>query len=174
VRRVLRTRLNNSYIKRTIRPLYGWTQATPKSVFLDAAWDRSVPIYPGMVMMRTLGENVSLVGATTSIPYGLSALYVGGDGIDEPLDVGMNVFAVWVLTPDAEFEVLAPAFDSTQTWTDPGDGTETLIYGAATGTSRGKLALTTNGAAVTALTSQPVARLLKVNSATKITIGGIR
>jgi hypothetical protein len=174
VRRVLRTRLNNSYIKRTIRPLYGWTQATPKSVFLDAAWDRSVPIYPGMVMMRTLGENVSLVGATTSIPYGLSALYVGGDGIDEPLDVGMNVFAVWVLTPDAEFEVLAPAFDSTQTWTDPGDGTETLIYGAATGTGRGKLALATNGSVVTALTSQPVARLLKVNSATKITIGGIR
>jgi hypothetical protein len=127
-----------------------------------------------MVMMRTLGENVSLVGATTSIPYGLSAMYVGGDGIDEPLDVGMNVFATWVLTPDAEFEILAPAFDSTQTWTDAGDGTEQLIYGAATGTGRGKLALATNGAVVTALTTQPVARLLKVNSATKITIGGIR
>lgn len=171
---MLRTRMATSYIKRTIRPLYGWTQSTPASCFLDPAWDRSVNIWPGMVFMRTSGENVSLVGATTSIPYGLGALYVGGDGIDEPLDSGINTFAVWKLAPDAEFEILAPAFDSTQAWVDPGDGTEVLIYGAATGTGRGKLALATNGSVVTALTSQPVARLLKVNSATKITIGGLR
>jgi hypothetical protein len=163
-----------SYIKRTIRPTYGWTQMTPKSCFLDSNWDRSVPIWPGMVFMRTAGENVSLVGATTSIPYGLGALYVGGDGIDEPLESGINTFACWVMGPDAEAEILAPAFDSTQAWVDPGDGTEVLIYGAATGTGRGKLALATNGSVVTAVTTQPVARLLKVNSATKITIGGLR
>jgi len=171
---MLRTRMATSYIKRTIRPIYGWTQMTPKSCFLDAAWDRSVQIWPGMVFMKTSGENVSLVGATSSVPYGLGALYVGGDGIDEPLESGINTFGVWVMGPDAEAEILAPAFDSTQAWVDPGDGTEVLIYGAATGTGRGKLALATNGSVVTALTVQPVARLLKVNSATKITIGGLR
>lgn len=176
---MLRTRQATSYIKRTVRPLYGWTQATPKSCFLDSNFDRSVPVWPGMVFTKTTGENVTLIGkasgtATAQIPYGLGALYVGGDGIDEPLDAGVNAFAVWVLDPDAEFEVLAPAFDSTQAWTEAGDGTETLIYAAAAGTGVGKLALATNGSVVTSLTVQPVARLIKVNSPTKITIGGLR
>lgn len=175
---MLRTRLNNSYIKRTVRPLYGWTQATPKACFLDAGWDRSEPIYPGMVMTKTVGDNVSLCGkvvtgvtnatAANHRPYGLSALYVGGDGIDEPLDAGLNVFAVWVLAPDAEFEILAPAFDTTATWTDTGDGTEKLVsFGTTTG-KFGKLVPWTAGAA------QPVARLLKVSSPTKIVIGGLQ
>lgn len=166
---MLRTRLATSYIKRTARPLLAWTQATPKSCFLDPDWDRSVNIWPGMVFMRTLGENVSLIDGT-GVPYGLGALYVGGDGIDEPLDSGINTFAVWVMAPDAEFEILAPAFDDGATWTDPGDGTEALIYAQTTGANRGKLVPSgTSGAS-----SQPVARLLKVNSATKITIGGLR
>jgi hypothetical protein len=158
-----------SYIKRTIRPLYGWTQSTPKSCFLDPAWDRSVQIWPGMVFMRTSGENVTLINGT-GVPYGLGGLYVGGDGIDEPLDAGINTFAVWVLDPDAEFEILAPAFDTTATWTDPGDGTEALIYAQTTGANRGKLV----PAGTTGASAQPVARLLKVNSATKITVGGLR
>lgn len=166
---MLRTRMATSYIKRTIRPLYGWTQSTPASCFLDPAWDRSVNIWPGMVFMRTSGENVTLLNAT-GIPYGLGALYVGGDGIDEPLDAGINAFAVWKLAPDAEFEILAPAFDTTATWTDPGDGTELLIYGQTTGANRGKLV----PAGTSGASAQPVARLLKVNSATKITIGGLR
>lgn len=166
---MLRTRLNSSYIKRTIRPLYGWTQATPKSCFLDPAWDRSTPIWPGMVMTKGVGENVTLMGGTGQIPYGLSALYVGGDGIDEPLDVGVNVFAVWVLTPDAEFEILAPAFDTSLTYTDT-SGAEFLLYAGTTGANKGKLVVSGTTGASTA----PVARLLKVNSPTKITIGGIR
>lgn len=172
---MLRTKMATSYIKRTIRPLYGWTQSTPKSCFLDAAWNRSVPIWPGMVFCKTSGENVTLLGSGTGtaanqIPYGFGALYVGGDGIDEPLDAGINTFSVWVLSPDAEFEVLAPAFDTTQTWTDPGDGTEALVYASYTGSNQGKL-VPSGG---TGASSQPVARLLKVNSANKITIGGLR
>lgn len=166
---MLRTRMATSYIKRTIRPLYGWTQSTPASCFLDPAWDRSVNIWPGMVFMKTAGENVTLINNTAgAVPYGLGALYVGGDGIDEPLDSGINTFAVWKLAPDAEFEILAPAFDTTATWTEVGDGTEVLLYGQSSGAARGKLTpvSTSNG--------QPVARLLKVNSATKITIGGLR
>ena len=177
---MLRTRQATSYIKRTIRPLYGWTQATPKSCFLDSSFDRSVAVWPGMVFTKTTGENVTLIGKGTQatvanqIPYGLGALYVGGDGIDEPLDAGVNTFAVWVMDPDAEFEILAPAFDSTQAWVEPGDGTEQLIYAAVAGTGIGKLALATNGSVVTTLSAQPVARLIKVNSPTKITIGGLR
>jgi hypothetical protein len=175
---MLRTRLNNSYIKRTIRPLYGWTQATPQSVFLDPSWDRSTPIYPGMVMTKTVGDMVTLAGAGSgaggvgtaaqNVPFGLCANYIGGDGIDELLDVGMNVMACWVLTPDAQFEILAPAFDTTATWTDAGDGTEVLLYASATSTKYGKLTNAQPG-------SMPaVARLVKVNSATKITIAGVR
>jgi hypothetical protein len=166
---MLRTSMAKSYIKRTIRPLYGWTQMTPKSVFLDPAWDRSVPIWPGMVFMRTSGENVSLINGT-GVPYGLGALYVGGDGIDEPLDSGINAFAVWVLGPDAEVEILAPAFDTAAAWVDPGDGTEALVYAGTTGANRGLLV----PAGTAGASAAPVARLLKVNSATKITVGGLR
>jgi len=166
---MLRTTMAKAYIKRTIRPLYGWTQMTPKSVFLDANWDRSVPVWPGMVFMRTSGENVSLINAT-GVPYGLGALYVGGDGIDEPLDSGINAFAVWVLGPDAEVEILAPAFDTSVAWTDPGDGTEVLVYAQTAGANRGKLV----PAGTAGASAAPIARLLKVNSATKITVGGLR
>jgi hypothetical protein len=179
---VLRTRLSNNYIKRTIRPLYGWTQATPKATFLDAAWDRTTPIYPGMAMTKTIGDNVTLCGAgsgaggvgtaANNIPIGLAALYVGGDGIDEPLDAGINTFAVWTLTPDAEFEILAPAFDTTADWAgaDAGDGNEDLVYVATAAGYIGKLTLT----GVHSPTTAPIARLIRVASATKIIIGGIR
>ena len=166
---MLRTTLAKAYIKRTIRPLYGWTQATPKSCYLDPAWDRSVPIFPGMAMMRTTGENYTLINATGT-PSGLAGLYVGGDGIDEVLEQGVNAFAVWVLGDDAEFEILAPAFDTALAWTDPGNGTALLIHAQTAGTTRGKLVPAgTAGASV-----NPVARLVKVNSATKITIGGLQ
>jgi hypothetical protein len=69
---LLRVPLNRSYLKRTIRPLYSWTAATPKSQFIDPAWDSSIPIYPGMCLMKTVGENVTLVDGTGD-PYGLSA-----------------------------------------------------------------------------------------------------
>ena len=175
---MLRTRIATSYIKRTIRPLYSATQATPKSVFLDSDWDRAIDIYPGMVFARTTGENVSLIGATNGtpaneVPYGLGALYVGGDGIDEVLDSGINAFSVWVMAPDAEFEILAPAFDTGSTWTDPGTGAEVLIHAIATGANQGKLAPAGQTGRGT-LSVAPVARLIKVNSATKITIGGLR
>lgn len=166
---MLRTRLNKSYIKRTIRPLYGWTQATPASCFLDPTWDRSVDIYPGMVMMRLKGEQVSLIDGTGD-PYGLASLYVGGDGIDEPLDAGINAFSCWVLAADAEFEILAPAFDTAQSWVDSADGADVMVHAGTTGANRGKLVPAGTAGASTAA----VARLLKVNSATKITIGGLR
>lgn len=180
---MIRTYLSNDYVKRTIRPLYSWTQSTPKSCFLDPAWTRAVPIWPGMGFIRTGGDLVTLAGATSAqmgsktmsattsqTPvYGLGALYVGGDGIDELLYAGINAFAVWVLGPDSEFEILAPAFDATQTWTDPQDGSGAALVGVSlSGSNQGMLVpwLSSGGSA-------PVARLLKVNSSTKLTIGGL-
>jgi hypothetical protein len=203
---MIRTYMSNSYIKRTIRPLFAWTQATPKPCYLDPNWTRSVPIWPGMGFVRTGGDLVTLAGSNatqmgsaytmagtgTTIGstftaaqgppvYGLGALYIGGDGIDELLYAGINAFAVWVLGPDAEFEILAPAFDTTQTWVDPSDtghvgAGSTLVAVSTTGSNQGMLV--PYGSAATppvpvANVTQPVARLLKVNSSTKLTIGGL-
>ena len=66
--------INKAYLKRTIRPLYDNTQATPKSCYLDPAWDSSVDIYPGMAAMKTLGTNVTVINGT-GIPYGLFGIY---------------------------------------------------------------------------------------------------
>lgn len=182
---MLRTRLAKSYIKRTFRPIYGWTQMTPKSVYLDPAWDRSVPLYPGMVLTKSTGDLVCPIGLTTNattgsptntsstaIPYGFGALYVGGDGIDEVLDSGINAFAVWVMAPDAEAELLAPAFDNTLTYVDGG-----LLYVccATVGTTQpGQVVpLSFQSANSSSTSTLPVARVLKVNSSTKITVGGL-
>jgi hypothetical protein len=220
---MIRTYLSNSYIKRTIRPLYTWTQATPKPVFLDPNWTRSVPIWPGMGFVRTGGDLVTLAGSNAaqmnsaytmigtagtssngsftagttalgSVPiYGLGALYVGGDGIDELLYAGINAFAVWVMGPDAEFEILAPAFDPTSSWIDPPPTSfgGSSVYGGGAGfvgvalqnasgandtthlgtaTLQGQLVPWAASPSISA----PVGRLLKVNSSTKITIGGLQ
>lgn len=183
---MIRTYLSNDYVKRTIRPLFAWTQATPKPCFLDPGWTRAIPLWPGMGYVRTGGDLVAPAGATTAqmggktmaaLPaagaypvYGLGALYVGGDGIDELLYAGINAFAVWVLSPDAEFEILAPAFDATQTWTDPADGSGTALVGVSlSGSNQGMLMPWSSSASISA----PMARLLKVNSSTKLTIGGL-
>lgn len=192
---MIRTYLSNDYVKRTIRPLFAWTQATPKPCFLDPGWTRAVPIWPGMGFVRSGGDLVTLAGANSTqmggktmtgsahtgnagsdvtaatVPiYGLGALYVGGDGIDELLFAGINAFAVWVLGPDSEFEILAPAFDATATWTDPTDGSGSQLVGVSTATAnQGMLVPYSSSTTISA----PVARLLKVNSSTKLTIGGL-
>lgn len=165
---MLRTTLAKAYIKRTIRPLYGWTQTTPKAQFLDPAWDRSTPIWPGMVMMKTSGENVTLLNGVGS-PLGLSALYIGGDGIDEVADSGVNATAVWVLGTDAEFEILAPAFDPTLSYVENANGTDTYLHASTTGANRGKLV----PAGTVGASAAPVVRLLKVVSPNKIIVGGL-
>ncbi len=168
---MLRVPLNKAWLHRTLRILYGWTQTTPKSVLVDPAWDRSVAIHPGMVAMKTAGDKVTLIN-TTGVPLGLFGEYIGGDGLNEVDDSGVNATAVWVMGPDAEFEVLSPAFDTGSSWTDPGNGTVRLIHAITDGANRGKMApagQTGRGA----LSAKPVARLIKVDSATKIVVGGL-
>jgi len=66
--------INDAWIKRNIRPLYDNTQATPKSLYLDPAWDSSVDIVPGMCMMKTAGDNVTLINGV-GVPYGLADIF---------------------------------------------------------------------------------------------------
>lgn len=169
---MLRVPLNKAWLKRTIRPLYGWTQQTPAAVLLDPAWNRSVAIYPGMVAMKTKGDNVTLIGAAPAVPYGLFGEFIGGDGIDEPLARGVNATSVWVFGPDAESEILSPAFDTGSTWTDPADGTIVLCHAITDGANRGKLAPAGQTGRGT-LSVKPVCRLHKVDSASKIIVAGL-
>jgi len=150
---------------------YGYTQATAKSQFLDPVGyvrGTSPVVYPGMVAMKTVGELVNVIDATGH-PYGLFGNYIGGDGIDELLDSGINACAVWALSGTAEFEVLAPAFDVAQTWTEPTDGTLKLVHAQTAGATRGKLV----PAGAAGASARPVGRLIKTVSATKIIIGGL-
>ena len=165
---MLRVPISKAYLKRTLRMLYGMDQSTPKDQKLDPAWDRSTPIWPGMVAMKTKGDLVTLINGTGT-PMGLFGSYIGGDGIDEIADQGVNSVPVWVLGSQAEFEVLAPAFDTTATWTDPADGTRALVYAQTAGANRGKLV----PAGTAGASAKPVAHLVRVDSASKIIVGGL-
>lgn len=168
---MIRTTMDKAWIKRPYRPTYGWTQQTPQAVLVDPAWDRSVDIYPGMVAMKTKGDNATLINATGD-PYGFWAEYIGGDGIDEPLERGVNASAVWVMGPDAEAEILSPAFDTGASWVDPADGTIVLVHAYVDGANRGKLTPAgTTGRGT--LSTKPVCRLHRVDSATKIVVSGL-
>lgn len=168
---MIRVPISKAWIKRPLRILYGWTQATPKAMLLDPAWDRSVPIWPGMVAMKTRGDLVTLINAT-GVPLGFFGNYIGGEGVDEPMDSGVNATVVWTLGPDAEFEVLSPAFDTGVAWADPADGTVGLVYCYVDGARRGQLTPAgTTGRGT--LSARPVARLLAVESATTIKVGGL-
>lgn len=168
---MLRVDPSQVWVKRTFRPTYAHTEATAKSQLLDPAWDRSIAIYPGMVMMKTVGEKCTLINGT-GMPMGFAGLFVGGYSIDEPLRSGFNGFAVWVLGSRAEAEVIAPAFDEGSAWSEPTDGTYTLVHAIVDGARRGQLAPAGQSGRGT-LTTRPVARLVQVVSAKKIVIGGL-
>lgn len=177
---MLRVTLANAHAKRTLKPLYAFTQSTPKAVFLDPAWlaAPAVPIYAGMAMAKLAGDLVTVVGNGTTgpeTPYGLAAFMEGVPGIESEItnQGGPNPCAVWVLGPDSEFEITAPAFDSTATWTDVTTGTPPLVYAFTTGAKRGQLCPVASGTPGTDITDKPVGRLLKVISASKIVVGGL-
>lgn len=175
---MFRTSLELNYVKRPFRPLYGWTQATPVSGFLDPTWARAVPIYPGMVVSKTTGNNYTLIGSagstTADVAAGFIGQFVGGYGIDELLEAGVNAIAVWRLGPDAEFEVLAPAFDVTggsgsAGWVDSGNGTPNYVYASVSGSNQGQLVASD----CSTKSAAPVARLVQVESSTSLIISGL-
>lgn len=158
--------------KRTIRPLYAQHQATPYGGFLSASWTKAVDIYPGMVMAKIAGENFTLAGTasgggilpTTGLirAFGLSALFCAPTlGIDETQYSGLNVFTVWQGGPDATFEILAPAFATTQSWSETASSDGAVIMLGVTNASHtdgpGKLALMDG----TNVIETPIARLIQ-------------
>lgn len=168
--------ISNITQKRTIRPLYAQSQATPYGGFLSTTWTKAVDIYPGMVMAKLQGENFTLAGTASGggvLPatgglirgFGLSALFCAPsiqlDETQYPHDSSLNVFTVWQGGPDATFEVLAPAFAVDQSWSETlsNDGGVVMlgITNASHTDGPGKLALM-DGTNVIEL---PVARLIQ-------------
>jgi len=163
--------ITNVSQKRTLRPLYAQHQATPYGGFLDSAWNRVVDIYPGMVMSKLGGENFTLcTGTATMKPFGLSALFVAPTlGIDEVKPTNTNLFTVWVGGADAVFEILAPAFDTTASWTVPTDGSRKLL-GVTTAAHTLKQGLLSPIGGVANVGTDAVAELVDVVGTTKIIV----
>jgi hypothetical protein len=173
---MFRVPLSNPAQKRTLQPKYANTQATAWAGFLDPEWDNSFDIYPGTVMTRVYGNVVRpFTGAEGEVPFGLSALFVAPVlGINE-LITNSNVFTVWIGDGQAEFEVLAPAFDQEADWVLAGNGGRQLL----TATSEGLLTPTgvNNGNAVAELVDIPstdklVITLNRIDLATTVAVAG--
>lgn len=115
---MFRPPLSNPAQKRTLRPLYANTQATPWGGFLDPDLNVDFDILPGTVMQRLYGEVFApYTGAAGTSPFGLSALFVAPKlGVNEVTGGGTGLFTVWVGDSQALFEVLAPAFDVDAPW----------------------------------------------------------
>lgn len=129
------TNLANKYQRRTLRVLYGNTQAYPYDAQLDDSFNRATmftpnggsaqkaAIYPGLVAIKEAGEVVKLAGAwaVTSAqyrPFGLFANFVGGELSDIPSD--FDRVGVW-RGVGSVYEILAPVFDPTNLSTDATD-----------------------------------------------------
>ena len=168
--------ITNVTQKRTLRPLYAQSQATPYGGFLSTSWTKAVDIYPGMVMAKVTGENFTLAGTASGggvLPataglirgFGLSALFCAPTlGIDEtqyPHDSSLNVFTVWRAAAGNAFEIVDPAFASSQAWSETASSDGGVVMLGITNASHtdgpGKLALM-DGTNVIEL---PVARLIQ-------------
>lgn len=157
--------LSNPNLHRTLRPIYAQHQATPYGGFLDPNWQRTFDILPGTVMARLENEVFTpftpTLAASGAVPFGLSALFVAPSlGVDEVTATGTNLFTVWTGNNQAVFEILAPAFDSTASWTTPNNGSITLLTANANGL------LTPTGAN----NSNSIAELVSVETTSKILI----
>ena len=155
----------NVGVHRTCTPLYEKYEATPYNTFLDPTDTNN--IYSGMVMYRTGPDTVANAGtavATTGAkPFGLSCLD-RNPNIDDVTQVGVNAWAVWLGGSNAFFTLTAPAFDTTQAYNVPTNGTRALLYT----NSNGQITTVTGTAGT--LGAVPVAELIDVISPTQITV----
>lgn len=171
---MLRVTLDNVAQQRTLRPLYAQHQATPYGCFLDPAFDRTVDILPGMVMTRLGSEVVTLFGhgaaAATHEVFGLSNMFVAPQlGIDEVRPTGTNTFAVWIGDNQSVFEVLAPAFAESATWTNPTDGSKVPLRVTIGAHADGVGKLTPEAAGAT-VSAKVAAHLIQVVGTNKIIV----
>jgi len=191
--------LANKYQKRTCRPLYANTQATPYAATLSdsyrssgvlslptAAFKFQTGLVPGMVVTRLKNTEqvavTALAAATdnaTEPPFGLLANFVGGD-LDEGFsgDSLQNSVGVW-RGPDSVFEILAPAFNDAGTLSDGSaiSGAQSLTAAISGAGAVGSDVLLYGGpdGRLVSLSSapsnkKPVARLVERTSASRITV----
>lgn len=119
------TNLANKYQRRTLRVLYGNTQAYPYDAQLDSSFVRTAgalsgataitgakaAILPGLVALKKTAETVTVSGARgTERAFGLFANFVGGELTDIPTD--FDRVGVW-RGVGSVYEILAPAYDDT-------------------------------------------------------------
>ena len=179
--------LSNQFQKRTIRPLYAHTQATPYAATLDPSLRNTdgsfraplaADVTPlarsaaaaliqgglpaGTVVAKGAGESIVVHNGVAGVKaFGLLANFVGGtlDDLGDENQVG-----VW-RGPDAVFEILAPAFDDTGL---------AAAYSAATPGNPVKLYAGTNGLLTPVVGAKTdadiVALLVERTSASKIVI----
>ena len=171
---MLRVTADNIHQTRTLRPLYAYTQATPQAATLNPEWDFKYDILPGMVMTRINGQEAHLFGAgddaATHEVWGLSALFAAPSiGIDEVRPTGAHHFAVWVGDNQSQFEVLAPAFDTTATWNATADGSKTPLRVTTEGHPQGPGKLTTAEAGAN-VSEKVAAHLIDVVGTNKIIV----
>ncbi len=193
------TNLSNQFQKRTIRPIYAQTQATPYAAVLDprlrntdgsfraplngdtaansglartaAAALHLGGLPAGTVMAKGPGEAMVVHnGAAGVVPFGLLANFVGGQ-LDDLKD--NNEIGVW-RGPGSVFELLFPAFN------DTGLSAAYSSVSSPTGAAGnpvalyagqdGRLTIAANLPGGVATNQFQVARLIEYVSAAKITI----
>lgn len=158
------TDLKNVHRSRTIKPLYGRTQATPQAAKLRADFRNTftADVYPGSVMTRVADNRVIPCDGTTT-PYGLCGNWIAPTlGIDEVTHgSGDWDVTLFVLGNDAVYRIEAPAFDSTADWIG---AYNELKAGQAVYLKANKDALLTLEAAHQTQTANTVLRLIDVEA----------
>ena len=144
------TSIDNVNINRTLKPLYAKTQATPQGWTWDTSWNTATAdVFPASVVYNKGNGEVSLcLDATTHKPMGLCGNFIAPVyGVNEIQGVGS--VTVWVMGPDAMFEVYSPAFDTSASWITAEPDV------ALCANSVGKLTIAESG-------DYPIARLIQV------------
>ena len=165
------TNIEHMHQSRTLKPRYGYSQATPQAVTLKADYDFTKgDIYPGTVMTR-LANNTVTVCDGTNAPAGLSGSWAAPTfGIDEVRGRGGSYdMSLWVLGPDSVMAASKPAFDATANWTTA--KTE-LTAGKAVYLKANAKGLLTLETAHAVKTAQTIAKLVDVESSDTIIIAG--
>lgn len=169
----LRTTLANVNQKRTIASLY-MNAASPQAYVFDPGYSGG-DILPGMVaMMQDDGEVTLCTGAAGAIPLGFFAHFIAPTlGIDEVTTDPMRMVGVWVGGADAQYSILAPAFDTTKTWAVGHDGVDVFLVAGKGTHNMGMLCPAGVDAAVNHEVDTdaiPVAKLISRVSATEIIV----
>jgi len=154
---------------RTAKPLYARTQATPQAAFLAEDWDESVDIYPGSVL-TSLGKGIVTLCDASATPAGLSGNFCAPKlGFNEVTNDYGREITLWVMTPAAQLEITAPAFDDAADWAGAEADLEAMKAVFLKSNADGLLTIDGNAA-----TPLSVAQLVSVEGTNQIIVSGLK